>query len=96
LLSLFLHFDLLRLLEIELFLDILSQSVHCWFIQRLLIFTNWFCILLLCWKVFLMSRSFLVKFFRSFRHKIMSSALNFFYFFFLFYLFYYEFQEYVE
>jgi hypothetical protein len=58
----------------ELFSYILSQSVHCWCIVRLLIF----CKLILypaTWlKLFMVSKSFLVEFFRSFWYKIMSSA----------------------
>jgi hypothetical protein len=34
----------------ELFSYILFQSVHCWCIERLLIFGSWFCILLICWS----------------------------------------------
>jgi hypothetical protein len=33
----------------ELFSYILSQAVHCWCIERLLIFIDWFHILLLYW-----------------------------------------------
>jgi hypothetical protein len=43
----------------------LSQSVHYWYVKRLLIFVNWFCILLLCWGCFWCLRSFLVEFLGS-------------------------------
>jgi hypothetical protein len=53
----------------QLFAYILSQSVHCSYLQSLLIVHS--ATLL---KVFMMSRWFLVRFFRSFRYKIISSA----------------------
>jgi hypothetical protein len=56
-----------------LFSYILSQSSHCWCIERLLIFINWFCILLLCWRC-LWCLGVLVEFFSSFRYKIMLFA----------------------
>jgi hypothetical protein len=34
----------------ELFSCVLSQFVHYWCIERLLIFVSWFCILLYCWS----------------------------------------------
>jgi hypothetical protein len=53
----------------ELFSYILSESAHCWCIERLLIFVK----LIVCpatlLKLFMVSRSF----FGSFRYKIMSS-----------------------
>jgi hypothetical protein len=57
----------------ELFSYIVSQSVHCWYLEKLLIFE-----LILysptLLKLFMVSRRFLVEFFQSFRYKIMSSA----------------------
>jgi hypothetical protein len=53
----------------ELFSYSLSQSVHYWCIERRLIL---YTITLL--KLFVVSRSFLMEFFGSFRYKIMSSA----------------------
>jgi hypothetical protein len=56
----------------ELFSYILFQSVHCWCTERLLIFVNWFCILLLCWS-FYGVWEFLMEFFGCARYKIMLS-----------------------
>jgi hypothetical protein len=36
--------------KMELFSCVLYQSVHCWCIGRILIFVNWFCTLLFCWR----------------------------------------------
>jgi hypothetical protein len=55
----------------ELLPYILSQSVHCWCLKRLL---NWLCILLLSWSCLWCLRVFLVEFFAFFRYKILSSA----------------------
>jgi hypothetical protein len=57
----------------ELLSYMLSQSVHWWYIERLLIFVNWFCILLL-FRGCLCCLSFLMELSTSFRYKIMSSA----------------------
>jgi hypothetical protein len=42
----------------RLFSYILSQSVHCWCVERLLIFVSCFYILLLLLKLFMVFRSF--------------------------------------
>jgi hypothetical protein len=58
----------------ELFSYILSQSVRCWYIDRLLTFINRFLYPATFLKMFMMSKSFLVGFSGTFRYKIMSSA----------------------
>jgi hypothetical protein len=59
----------------ELFSYILSQSAHCWCIDRK---ATDFCKLILypatLLKLFMVSRSFWVGFFKSLRYKIMSSV----------------------
>jgi hypothetical protein len=72
LLSLFLVFFEAIINGIVYFIFFLS--VHWCYIERLLIFVNWFCTLLLCWRCLWCLGIFLVEFFRSFRYKIMSFA----------------------
>jgi hypothetical protein len=52
---------------------ILFWSVRCWCIEKLLIFENWFCILLHCWS-YLCCLGVLGGVFGSLRYRIMSSS----------------------
>jgi hypothetical protein len=71
----FVFLSFFRLLWMGTFLWFLSQSVHCWYIEKqLLIFVYWFHILLLCQKCLRFLKIFLVEFLGSFRYKIISSA----------------------
>jgi hypothetical protein len=58
----------------ELFSYILSQFVHCWCIEKLLIFICWFCILLHCWISLWDLGVFQWNFFGSLKYRIMLSA----------------------
>jgi hypothetical protein len=58
----------------ELFPYIFSQFVHCWCIEKLMLFVSWFCILDTLLQLFMVSRSFWVDFFVSLRYRIMSST----------------------
>jgi hypothetical protein len=52
---------------------ILSQLVHCWCIEMLLIFVHWFCILQICWSCLWCLHVFWWNF-AVFCYKIMPSA----------------------
>jgi hypothetical protein len=61
----------------ELFSYILSQFVHCWCIEKLMIFVIDFIASTLL-KLFMVSRSFGVEFFGSLMYRIMSSLVELF------------------
>jgi hypothetical protein len=58
----------------ELFSYILSQFVHCWCIERLLIFVKLVLYPATLLNLFILSSSFWVEFFGSLRYRIMLSA----------------------
>jgi hypothetical protein len=58
----------------EFFPYILSQSVHCWYIERLLIFCKSSLYLATLLKPFTVPKRFWVVFFWTLRYKIMSSV----------------------
>jgi hypothetical protein len=58
----------------ELFSYILSQFVHCWCIERLLIFCKLILYTAILLRLFIVSRRFWVEFFGSLRYRILSST----------------------